>query len=94
MRTFLYVLLGITLTSVAAFIVISPWQPANGFEIFLVFVYFGAAGVGQWWMIFMVLRREKRIWPIILAAFLLPFAFIWYYFERVRPRRGGVAHPA
>lgn len=85
MKVVLYVLLGLALTGVAALIVLSPWRPANSFESLLVIAYFAFAGIGQWWMIFMVLRHEPKMLPLLLAAFLLPFSFIWYYFERVRP---------
>lgn len=71
-RTILYVFIGAVLTGLAALIVLSPWRPANGFEMFLVIAYFAFAGIGQWWMIIMVLRHEGKIWPLIWAAFLLP----------------------
>jgi len=37
-------------------------------------------------MFYMALRYEKNPWLMILLAFI-PYAFLWYYFERVRPER-------
>ena len=37
-------------------------------------------------MMYMAIRHEKRPLPIILLAFL-PYTFLWYYFERVKPQK-------
>lgn len=42
--------------------------------------------VGAFWMMYFSVRHEKRPLPMFLLAFV-PFASLWYYFERVRPRR-------
>jgi hypothetical protein len=41
---------------------------------------------GTLWMVYQAVRHEPRpLQYVVLACF--PFAFIWYYFERVRPRK-------
>ena len=45
-----------------------------------------ASAVGSSWMIYVALREEEQPWPLFWLAFV-PFASLWYYFERVRPRR-------
>ena len=41
---------------------------------------------GSLWMVYQAVRYEpKPLQYVVLACF--PFAFIWYYFERVRPRK-------
>jgi hypothetical protein len=49
----------------------------------LAFAFFGAPSLGGFWMVYMVIRYEKSPGPMIVLAFV-PFAFLWYYFERVR----------
>jgi hypothetical protein len=36
-------------------------------------------------MIKTVIRQEPSPWPLLFLAVLLPYSFLWYYFERVRP---------
>ena len=93
MRTLLHVLIALALTCIAIFTVISSWYPKNAAEMFAAGAYVAFASIGQWWMIFMIVRQERKMWRLIWVA-LLPFSFIWYYFERVRPRRAGasIAH--
>jgi hypothetical protein len=52
-----------------------------------ILMLFGAPALGGWWMIVMIIRYEKRVFPLILVPFLIPNAFVSYYFARVRPER-------
>jgi len=38
------------------------------------------------WMLYQVIRYEPRLLPYVLIALFIPFAWVWYYLERVRPR--------
>ena len=38
------------------------------------------------WMSYQAIRYEKRPWIYVLLAFFVPYAFVWYYFSRVRGR--------
>jgi hypothetical protein len=39
------------------------------------------------WMVYQARRHESNpLYYLLLAAFV-PFAFVWYYFERFRPRK-------
>jgi len=48
----------------------------------LIIVAFTVSGLGGWWMVFKIVRYEKRVFPVILLPFLVPNSFLWYYFER------------
>ena len=52
----------------------------------LILSAFTASGIGGWWMLLRILRRGRPIFPIILVPLLIPNSFLWYYFERVKPR--------
>jgi len=54
------------------------------FILFLFVALFGIPPFGAFWMMYMSIRYEKNPLPLIVLAFL-PFTFLWYYFERVRP---------
>ncbi len=83
MRTLLWVLLIGGLTLVAVWIVIAPWTPQNVLVITTIAALFGLSSLGGFWMLYMAIRYER--YPVrFVALSLLPFAFIWYYFERVR----------
>jgi hypothetical protein len=53
-------------------------------DVILLFVLYGFGNVGLFWMLYVVIRYEKRPFPFVLLAFI-PYAFVWYYFERYRP---------
>jgi len=39
------------------------------------------------WMVYQAIRHEaKPLWYVLLAA-SVPFAYVWYYVERYRPRK-------
>ena len=48
---------------------------------------YAGSGLGGVWMLFAIIRYERRIFPVILIALFIPNAFLWYYFERIRPRK-------
>jgi hypothetical protein len=85
MKTLFWFLLLVSVTGLGFWFVISPW-PKNPIVLFLIAVFFGVASVGGLWMLFMAIRYEKHPALIIILVFV-PYAFLWYYFERVRPRR-------
>ncbi len=86
MKIFLYVLLGFGVTALAFWMVVSPWFPRNPLVVLLTFAFFGAPSIGAFWMLYIAIRYERRPLPIILLAFL-PYTFLSYYFERVRPKK-------
>jgi hypothetical protein len=49
----------------------------------VVVTLFMASGLGGLWAAYMVIRHDARIFPTILIV-LLPYGFLWYYFEHVR----------
>jgi hypothetical protein len=48
-------------------------------------IVYAAPSVGALWMLYAAVRTEKNPLRFIVTAFI-PFSFLWYYFERVRPR--------
>jgi hypothetical protein len=39
------------------------------------------------WMLYQAIRYEAKPLPYILLVAFVPFSYVWYYFERVRPRK-------
>jgi hypothetical protein len=45
-----------------------------------------AACVGPFWMLYdWFVKKGKRTWMAWMWLFLVPWGFIWYYFEKYRP---------
>lgn len=44
---------------------------------------FLGSSLGIFWMMFIAMRYESKPWRFIGLA-LIPFCFVWYYFERFR----------
>jgi len=42
---------------------------------------------GVLWMLYQTIRHEPKPLPYAALAFCVPFAWVWYYFERVRLRK-------
>jgi len=84
MRNFMWVVLSVAASTAAGWVVFGPWLAKNGFEIFIVMILFMGSPIGSYWMIYKSIRYEARPLPFIVLA-LIPLAFLWYYFERVRP---------
>ena len=42
--------------------------------------------LGAVWMLYQVVRYESKLLGFILLALFVPFSFVWYYFDRTRPR--------
>lgn len=72
---FLLLFLGRNLdpSGMAMFIVVSP--------------PFAFVAVGALWMMKTAVLEEPKPWPLIFLACFLPFSFLWYYIERVKPAR-------
>ena len=91
MKRYLWLLLAGCLTSFetwAVFTESGPMNFANHSILFpLILVSFAASGLGGCWMLFSVIRREKHVFPVVLVPFLIPNSFLWYYFERVMPKK-------
>jgi hypothetical protein len=89
MKLFLWIVLGFAVAGVGFWMIVAE-GPENPFFFFLV-VVFTAQPLGAFWMLYMAIRYEVHPLPMVLLAFV-PYAFLWYYFERVRPgklTRGG-----
>ena len=48
-------------------------------------LFFVTSGLGGMWMVYTAIRYEKHPFFFMLLAGI-PYFFLWYYFERVRPR--------
>ena len=83
MKLFMWILLGFVVAGLA-FWTIATEGPQNPFLVFLVVVVFAVPPVGAFWMLYVAIRYEMHPLPMVFMAFV-PYAFLWYYFERVRP---------
>ena len=84
MKLALWVVFGFAVDGLAAWIVVSGLAPKSPVVQFLIVVLFGAPPVEGFWMMYMAIRYEKSPLGYTALAFI-PFTFLWYYFERVRP---------
>jgi len=39
------------------------------------------------WMLYQVIRHEAKPMPYVFLVAFVPFSYVWYYIERVRPRK-------
>jgi hypothetical protein len=85
MKVLLYVVLGFLILAAAALLIARGQAPdSNPAVLFAFLVLFAIPPLGAFWMMYMSIRYEKNPFPIVLLAFI-PFTFVWFYFERVRP---------
>lgn len=90
MKLLIYVGLGfVVLVAGALLLTRAPAPESHPAILFLLVILFGIAPLGAFWMMYMSIRYEKNPFPMLLLAFLIPFAFLWYYMERVRPGKVG-----
>jgi hypothetical protein len=59
------------------------WRPGPAAIVGIAILY-GLHPFGALWMAYKCLRYERRPFPLVLFALLVPFSFLWYYVERVR----------
>jgi hypothetical protein len=59
---------------------------SNPFMLWAFVALFVIPPLGAFWMMYMSVRYEKHPLRFVLLTFI-PFTFLWYYFERVRPRK-------
>lgn len=70
------------------FTVHGPLNPVNRPVLFaLIFGVWMWTCVGGLWMLVTAVWNEEQPLPVVFLALLIPNSFLWYYCERVRPRR-------
>jgi thiol:disulfide interchange protein len=84
MKTLLWIVVGFGVLGLATWLITLPGPP-HGPMLFLLVLVFAVAPVGAFWMMSQVMRYERRPFPLIAMAMFVPFTFLWYYLERVRP---------
>jgi hypothetical protein len=82
-RRLAWLMLFLATTGFALWYQLGPWWPKPGVESAFVTLFFTAHPLGALWMLYRSVRFERHPVPFVLLAFV-PYAFIWYYFERVR----------
>ncbi|MGB8524845.1 MAG: hypothetical protein WCD43_17920 [Candidatus Acidiferrales bacterium] len=91
MKRYGWILLAVCLTGFEVWAVFArsgPMNLENHPILFpLILVAFTGSGLGGWWMLFKIVRHEKHVFPVILVPLLIPNSWLWYYFERITPRR-------
>jgi hypothetical protein len=87
MKTLLWACLGFAVTGFAFWIVTTTETiPLRPLPLVMLALVFAVSPFGTFWMLYMVIRHEKRIMPYVFLAFI-PYFFLGYYFERVKGRR-------
>jgi hypothetical protein len=85
MKLLLYVAAGFLALALAVVVITRGQAPAsNPLMLFAIVALFLVPPLGAFWMVYMSIRHEKHPLSFVLLALLIPFTFIWYYFERVR----------
>lgn len=79
----LWVLLSFVVGGVSFWAIVTERLP-NPLLVFVVVVVFALPPLGSFWTLYTAIRYEKEPLPMVLAA-MVPYSFLWYYFERVRP---------
>jgi len=59
--------------------------PLHGIALILAVVPFFIGPTGALWMFYDCFRYERNPWPYAILA-VVPYLFVWHYFERVRKR--------
>ena len=93
MRHAFWILFLVACTAFAAWLVFGPWFARNPFALFFVVLFFAVPPIGSLWMLYQSIRYEKESLPFVILAFV-PYAFLWYYFERYRKRSEAERVPA
>ena len=83
-RLFCWITMGLTIAALALWVISTHGTSQNPLLIVLVIAVFGIAPIGAFWMMYVAIRYEDRPFPIIMMAFV-PYSFLWYYFEFVKP---------
>ncbi len=74
------------LTLFMTWVVLGAWYPKTTMLVALLIALFVGAPLGAFWMMYKCLRSEKSPLAYFVLAFV-PYAFVWYYLVRVRPRK-------
>ncbi len=86
MKAVLYTIGAFIIFALVAFLITLVPGPPTGPVLFAIWVLFAIPPLGAFWMMYMAARYERDPVSLILLAIFIPFTFVWYYFERVRPR--------
>ncbi len=80
----LLTIIAVVVFAFAVWVIITPGDPTRvAWFVPVSIAVFVVPPIGAWWLVYMVIRKESRVFPMILLA-LVPYGFVWYYFERVR----------
>ena len=86
-KMFVWVIVGLVVAGATFWFVTSNGPvPASPMSIVAIALVFVISPIGSFWMLYIVIRYEKRPMLYILLAFL-PYFSLGYYFERVRGKR-------
>jgi hypothetical protein len=83
MKAAVLAVVAIVVYAIACWLIFTPGIPQFPFFVPVIVAVFVVPPLGGWWLIYIVIRHEKHMFPIVLLAFV-PYGFVWYYFERVR----------
>jgi len=82
MKNFFWAIFFLITVGVAASVSQGYWQLTPTLVVTLG-LFYAIHPIGALWMVYQCLRYEKSPFPLLLLC-LVPYSFVWYYFERVR----------
>ncbi len=86
MKLMLYIIFGFVIHILALLFITRGEAPAGHPAMMLGLMFlFAIPPLGGFWMAYMAIRYQKRPFGMLILALCIPYAFVWYYFERVRP---------
>lgn len=95
MKILLLIVLACSTTAAAVWAIMTPGAPPGSLFWPLTLAVFVIPPVGASWMLYLSIRHESHPLPLVFLSFV-PYAFLWYYFERVRTgtyqQSGRMAH--
>ncbi len=85
MKRVFWILFLVACSAFAGWVVLGPWAFRNPLALFFVTFFFMVPPIGSAWMLYQSIRYEEKSLPFVILA-LVPYSFLWYYFEHYRKR--------
>ena len=85
MRRLLWALFLLLTTGTALSVSQGFWGPSPAIIVAFGILY-GLHPFGALWFLYQCVRYESKPFPLLLLA-LVPYSFVWYYFERFKKRK-------
>ena len=86
-KMLVWAILGFAIAGLGFWIVSSTGTiPQHPMPLVLLALIFVVSPLGTFWMLYVVIRYERRPLPYVLLAFI-PYFFVGYYLDRIRGKK-------